>query len=257
MAEMNRIPEAAKKAPQTTQEKNESEIDLVELFYRLVEKAKYIIACALLGAVAMGAYTFFCVTPMYTATSKLYVLNSNGAAISLSDLQVGSSLASDYMEVFKNWHVHEMVIQRLGVNYSYKQLSNMVSVSNPTDTRILYITVTDADPNEAKLIADTYAQVAKEFIATTMDTEEPNLFEEALLPTSPSSPSKTKNIMLGFLLGLVIAAGVITVKFLMDDKIHSAEDIEKYVGLPTLGVMPRQATKAAAPKRGRKEDDAE
>ena len=63
--------------------------------------------------------------------------------------------------------------------------------------------------------------------------------------------------MLGFLLGLVIAAGVITVKFLMDDKIHSAEDIEKYVGLPTLGVMPRQATKAAAPKRGRKEDDAE
>ena len=49
MAEMNRIPEAAKKAPQTTQEKNESEIDLVELFYRLVEKAKYIIACALLG----------------------------------------------------------------------------------------------------------------------------------------------------------------------------------------------------------------
>ena len=102
MAEMNRIPEAAKKAPQTTQEKNESEIDLVELFYRLVEKAKYIIACALLGAVAMGAYTFFCVTPMYTATSKLYVLNSSGAAISLSDLQVGSSLASDYMEVFKN-----------------------------------------------------------------------------------------------------------------------------------------------------------
>lgn len=80
------------------------------------------------------------------------------------------------MEVFKNWHVHEMVIQRLGVNYSYKQLSNMVSVSNPTDTRILYITVTDADPNEAKLIADTYAQVAKEFIATTMDTEEPNPF---------------------------------------------------------------------------------
>ena len=43
----------------------------------------------------------------------------------------------------------------------------------------------------------------------------------------------------------------------MDDKIHSAEDIEKYVGLPTLGVMPRQATKAAAPKRGRKENDAE
>ncbi len=61
----------------------------------------------------------------------------------------------------------------------------------------------------------------------------------------------------GFLLGLVIAVGVITVKFLMDDKIHSAEDIEKYVGLPTLGVMPRQATKAAAPKRGRKENDAE
>ena len=254
MTEKNRAA-GTEKVSQAPRDKNETEIDLVELFYRLIEKAKIIIACALIGAVLMGAYTYFMVTPTYTATSKLYVLNSSGSAINLSDLQIGSYLATDYMEVFKNWHVHEMVIQQLGLSYSYNQLASMLSVSNPTNTRIMYITVTSTSPQEAKLIADTYAQVAREFIATTMDTEEPNLFEEALLPTSPSAPSKTKNIMLGFLLGFVLAAGVITVRFITDDKIRSAEDIERYVGLPTLGAMPVQENKTVAPKRSRKEGE--
>ncbi|MFQ9448332.1 MAG: hypothetical protein ACLR4A_14210 [Christensenellales bacterium] len=68
------------------------------------------------------------------------------SAINLSDLQVGNYLASDYTEVFSNWHVHEMVLERLGLDYTYSQLSNMVSVTNPQDTRILYVAVQSSDP---------------------------------------------------------------------------------------------------------------
>ena len=225
-------------------EDGEDEIDLVELMYRLLEKWKIIVLACILGALIAGVYTIFFVTPTYTATSKLYVVNAKDSAINLSDLQIGSYLTTDYTEVFSNWHVHEMVLQRLGLDYTYSQLGNMVSVKNPQDTRILYITVTSTDPQEAKDMADTYAQVAREFIAAKMDTEQPNVFEEALLPSAPSAPIKTKNVMLGFVAGLVLCCGIIVVQFLMDDRLRSVDDIEKYAQLPTLGVMPRQSKSA-------------
>ena len=229
-----------------------AEIDVVELFYRLLENIRYIIVAALIGALLSWAYTVVIVSPKYTATSKLYVLNTGDSAIALSDLQIGTYLASDYQEVFKNWHVHEMVIERLDLPYSYKTLTNMIKVTNPNNTRILYISATSTDPEEAKSIADTYAEVAREFIATTMDTREPNLFEEALRPTSPSSPSKSRNVMLGFILGFIIACGVITVKYLMDDKIHSSDDVEKYIGIPTLGMLPMQQSRGGRSKTQQK-----
>ena len=108
-------------------------------------------------------------------------------------------------------------------------------------------------------MADTYAQVAREFIAVKMDTEQPNIFEEALLPSGPSSPNKSKNVIMGFMIGLILSCGVIVAQFLMDDRLRSADDIEKYVQLPTLGIMPKQ-TKSAQPRRtankARKEKDA-
>lgn len=230
-----------------------STINLVELFYRLIEKMKWIIAAALIGALLAGVYTVFGITPMYTATSKLYVMNANDAAINLSDLQIGTYLASDYKEVFKIWHVHEMVIEKLGLPYSYEQLSGMLTITNPSDTRILYITVSSPDPDEAKSIADTYAQVSKEFIAKSMESEEPNVIEEALRPTSPSSPSKARNIMLGFLLGITLSCGVITMQFIADDRIRNSEEISRYLNLTTLGMLPMQnAKKSGRARKGKR-----
>ena len=216
----------------------ELEIDLVALAYRLLEKAKFIAAAAILGAVFAWMVTTFFTTPQYTATSKLYVMNSSESAINLADLQIGTYLTADYVEVFKNWHVHEMVIQELDLPYSYSGLSSKLKVTNPSNTRILYISFTSADPQEAKQIADTYARKAQEFIASTMDTRMPNLFEEALLPSYPSSPNKTTNMILGFMGGLLLACLLIMIEFLVDDRILNSEDIEKYLGMHVLGIMP-------------------
>lgn len=218
----------------------EMTIDLVELFYRLLDKVGYIIAASLAGAVIMLCVTIFMMTPKYQATAKLYVLNSNSTSINLSQIQLGNALALDYMQVFDNWHVHEMVKRRLGLDYTYTQLSGMVSVSNPSDTRILSIAVTSDDPQEAKDMALTYAQVAREFIAAKMDMEMPTIFEEPLLAEKPVSPSKTKNTVLGFMAGFVLACGLIVVQFLMDDRIRNADRLEKQLGLATLGMMPMQ-----------------
>ena len=240
-------------------EQEETTIDLAELFYRLLDKAKFIIVAALLGAIIAFCVTKFFMTPMYQASAKLYVLNSSGTSLNLSQIQLSSSLASDYVQVFDNWHVHEMVKRRLNLDYTYAQMGKMISVENPTNTRILKVTVQSDDPQEAADMALTYVQVAREFIAVKMDTEQPNIFEEALLPSGPSSPNKSKNVIMGFMIGLILSCGVIVAQFLMDDRLRSADDIEKYVQLPTLGIMPKQ-TKSAQPRRTanktRKEKDA-
>ena len=166
---------------------------MAELFYRLLDKAKFIIVAALLGAIIAFCATKFFMTPMYQASAKLYVLN-------MSQIQLSSSLASDYVQVFDNWHVHEMVKRRLNLDYTYAQMGKMISVENPTNTRILKVTVQSDDPQEAADMALTYVQVAREFIAAKMDMDMPTIFEEPQLPTRPYSPSTMKNTVLGFLL---------------------------------------------------------
>lgn len=221
-------------------EQTEYVIDVVELMYRLIENAKYIILASLLGMLIAGLITQFLITPKYQATSKLYVLNSTDSAINLSDFQIGTYLTSDYQEVFTNWHVHEMVIQRLGLDYTYEQIKGMITIGNPSGTRVLYITITADDPAEAKQIANEYASVAREFITVKMETKQPNVFEEALLPSAPSSPNKTRNIILGFLLGALLAISIVVIRFILDDRIRTREDIESASGLTTLTMIPMQ-----------------
>ena len=219
-----------------------TEIDLVELAIRLLDKWYWIALAAVIGLVLSGIYTFFIVTPMYESTAKLYVVNSKDSAINLSDLQIGNYLAKDYREVFNNWHVHERVLTELGLDYTYTQLNKMVSVSNPSDTRILAVTVSNPDPVEAQKMAEMYARVACEFIAVKMDQEQPNVFEEARVPILPSSPNKARNLAIGILLGALLAMAVITIQFVMDDRIRTPEDIEKILHVPTLGTVTEQAS---------------
>lgn len=224
-------------------EDTEREIDLIELGYELLDKIKYIILAAVLGLLLSAGYTYFMIVPQYEATAKLYVLNSGDSVVNLSDLQIGNYLASDYTEVFKTWEVNEMVRSNLGLDYSYGKLSSMVSVSNPEDTRILYITVKSPSPQEAMDMANEYAKVVSDYVSRIMATERPNTLSLAIMPTSPVSPKKTQNLMLGFLLGIAVAVGIIVVHFLLDDRIKSADDVLKYTGMTVLSIVPYQGAK--------------
>ena len=145
----------------TVAEPEEDEIDLYALLVRVVERWYWLLAAALVGALLAGIYSFVIAKPVYEATSKLYVLNNKDSAINLSDMQLSTYLANDYQEVFSNWHVHEMVMERLGLDYTYSEMDKKVSVTNPSNTRILYITVKSTSPVEAQQLANTYAEVAR------------------------------------------------------------------------------------------------
>ena len=222
------------------QTNSEISIDLVELLYRMLASWKLIVCMPLIFMIAAAAYTSFLVTPMYQATSTIYVLSRRDSVINMSDLQIGTALTSDYVKVFDMWEVHEAVLSNLGLSYSYGYMRNQLSVTNEPDTRMLDITVTSASPEEAAMIANEYAKVVSQYIADTMAMEKPNIMSVALVPGSPVSPNRTKNILLGFIAGFVLATGIVAVQMLFDDKYKTAEEIRKYTGMITLAIIPTE-----------------
>ncbi len=218
-------------------------IDWASLIFRLLENIHWILIAAFICAGATGLYVKTYVTPIYQATSKIYIAGSE-ATISLSDIQLGSSLATDYQEAFNIWHVHEMVDTRLGLDYSYNKLAGMVSVNSPSGSHILYINVKSVDPWEAKLLADTYAEVVQDFIAEKMELRRPQLIQVAQIPTSPVSPNIKSYIIKAFLFGGLLAAALVLFLYLLDDKIRTSDDVEKTTGLATLGILMKQEQSA-------------
>ena len=226
-------------------------IDLVELMYHVLSRIHYVLVCALVGAIIMVVQAASAV-PVYSATAKLYIVGSQGATINVSDLQLGSMLTMDYEEVFRTWEVHEMVRSQLGVDYTYSQLQSMIRISNPEDTRILYITARHSNAQMAADIANAYASAARTFILQTMDAEEPNLFSVALVPSVASVVSKASNAAKGFMLGAVLAVGVIVLLFLLDDRPRTPEHIQQAADIPTLAVIPSISKKELTAQKRRR-----
>lgn len=213
-------------------------IDLLELAKELRKKIVLIIVCAILGGAVMGVYSFFVATPIYQSTSKLYILSKTTSITSLADIQVGTSLASDYVELIKSRPVVLTVIKDMDLDMSYDAMVDSLIVENVSDTRLVKITVSDTDPERAKLIANKFAKVAKVQISNIMRTDEPTIAEAAVVKRTPVSPDKRKNILMGILIGIVLSCGYVTIRFLMDDTIKDPDDITKYLELDNLAIVP-------------------
>lgn len=255
---MSNLPQGQAKAPQNGQNAHQSsapvnEIDLIELLMRLVAGWKLIVCLALVFAIAAGVYANHTTVPMYQATSVIYIV-SRESAVNLSDLSLSAALAQDYIKIFNMWELNAEVVSRLNLPYSYSALRSMVSVRNTAGTHMLDITVTSTSPDQAAAIANAYAEVASQYIADTMLTEKPTIMSVALVPTRPINGSNTRKVMTGFLVGLALAVGWITLRMLLDDKYKTSEDIRKYTGLVTLAVVPLDdafASTKAKEKHGR------
>ena len=236
-------------------QKKTDEIDLLELFHELWKHAGVIVLSAAVLALVGFLCTQLMMTPQYVSTTKMYVLAADASqGLTNNDLQVGTQLTNDYKELIQSRPVTETVIADLKLMVGnrmmkHEELLGKLSVSNSTDTRVIAISVTDRDPYRASDIANAIRETAAKHIQDVMDVEYVKVVEDANIPTNPSSPSKSKNTILAGLLGGIVAAGVVIVRYLMNDTIQTPEDIEAYLGLSTLGSIPVAEDPTAARKR--------
>jgi capsular polysaccharide biosynthesis protein len=144
------------------------------------------------------------------------------------------------------------VISDLDLDMSTSELSGMISVETPSDSRIINITVTNPDAYLAKDLANDVRSVAAEHICSVMDLEAVNVVDEANIPTSPSSPNVPRNTILGVLLGVLVAVAFILITYLSDDTIKTPDDVERYLGVSVLSSIPVVETAEKNKKKKKK-----
>ena len=214
------------------------EIDILYLLRKLWRKKFFIIFIALVVGTVTLIGSIFLVKPKYTSTTRIYVVSKTADNITNQDLQAGSYLVNDYKEVITSSEVLSSVIDREKLSLSTGELSDMITVNIPTDTRVISIAVEDTDAQEAAEIANAVREVAAEKIKDVTKVDDVTTLEAATTPKSPSSPNIKKNSILGVLVGAFLAIVVIVVVEVLDDRVRRPEDIEEVLGMTLLGIVP-------------------
>ena len=239
-------------------ENDEITIDLMDLFQVVFKKLHLVLLAGIIAALVAVLVTKLFMTPVYTSTTKMYVLSKQDAnsAVTSSDLQAGSQLTKDYMELIKSRSVMEQVISQLQLDMSVDKLSGEITVSNTADTRILSISVENESPKLAKEIADAVRESASVQIMGAMIMgpvaalcmkQVDKLFEGKI---KPGFEMIVNNFSMG-ILGIFLALGAIVLIYILDDTIKTPDDVERYLGLTVLTSIPiASGTPAAKKVRG-------
>lgn len=219
-------------------ERKEDIIDFVQIFKSFLNHWFII----LLGTLLLGAVAFlgsvFLITPLYASTSQLYVLNKSTDTTTVSDVQTSTSLTNDYIVVVTDRPVIEEVKKKLQLDLSYREIVDKITVKNPSNSRLLNITVKDADAKLAKKMADELADVVSKFIAEKMDQAPPSVTSYGYIEDHPVSPNKKMNALIGAVIGFLLTTVTSVIRDLSKDVIMNQTDIEEKLGIFMLSAIP-------------------
>lgn len=219
-------------------------IDVQHILKSLWRRAWVMILCGILVAAIGFSVSAFLIAPEYSSYVKLYVNNSSFSlgnanfSISSSELTAAQSLVRTYGEILDSRSTLERVIEKAEVDYTWKDLSDMITYAPSNDTEIMMVTVTSEDPYEASKIANTIAQVLPVRISEIIDGASMEVVDSAVPDLEKVSPSVTRYTAVGLLLGVLLSALVLVVVALMDDTIHDEEYVLRTYDYPILGKVP-------------------
>lgn len=221
------------------QQAEEDEIDFGKIFGIILDSIHYIILSFMLGALLFNAYAYFMVHPTYQSTAKLYAVSaSEDSVVNFADLNIGQALTKDYEELIYSYPVMQEVVDELNLNMTSEQLSSLVSIINPEDTRVLKITTTTTDAHLSQDITNKLVEVIRNYLPKTMSTTKPNIVQEGLYQPKKVGPGYLKYTIVGGILFAGILCVILIIISILDDTLKTPEDIEIEFGFTPLTVIP-------------------
>ena len=220
----------------------DSEIDLKQIWLMIWNK-KWIILVVVLLFLVMGCiYSYYFVMPEYTSSTTLILAKSQGdtdGMYSTQDATLNDKLISTYREMAKSDKIINLVLQEYNIkDISVREMKEKISVTTVSDTQMLKISITDEDPKRAAIIANALAEVFIEQIPEYFNLNNAKIYQEAIVPTSPSNVNHPRDIAIAGMAGLALSVVVIVLISIIDDSIKSSKDIEDAVGLTVLAELP-------------------
>lgn len=221
-------------------EDDEIEIDMGELFAVVRHKIKWIVIIGVICGAIGFCVSYFLMTPMYKSSTKIYVLSKqNSDGMSYNDLQMSAQLAEDCASLIKSRTVTGEVIEQLQLDMTDEELAECIDIGEVSSSgRVIEISVTYPEASVAQKIADTIREVSADNFLKIMEVQAVNTVEVANIPKKPSSPSVKKYTLLGLFAGVFLSIIVVIIMHITNNKLCTRDDVEKYLGLSVLGVMP-------------------
>ena len=223
---------------------DEIEIDLQRLANAVLKRLWLVILVSLITASLCLGGTLLLITPKYQSSAMFYVNNSNisvgnvSVSMTSGDLSTSRGLVKSYIVILNTRETLVDVIDYAGVGRSVGELSQMIKAEAVDNTEIFKVTVTSTDPYEAQKIADAVSYILPKRIATIIDGTSAKVADAAVVPAKASSPSYTKNTIIGFLLGALLSVAVVVLRELFDISIRTVEDIGTVCDRPVLAAVP-------------------
>ena len=214
-------------------------IDLLEVLNAVRQHLlAVILTTVILAGVGFGVSKFL-ITPQYEASALMIVNTRQDTTSNVTSDQINSAtkLVSTY-SIIKSDTVLQQVIDNLGLSLTYEKLAERVTVSAVDDTQVMKITVKSDNPEWARQVCEQITVVSPDVILESVEAGSVKVISSAAVNPTPVSPNVGRNTMLGGVLGLVISVGIILLTVLLDNKIHTEDDIAKYLDLAVVGVIP-------------------
>ena len=207
-------------------------IDISKIFYALLTKSVYIVGIGIILALIVFIYSNFVTEKAYNSTAKLYVNSKQ------DDSATSTYLSNDYIEIITTRTVLEQVISELSLDISYEQLKKNIIVDIVDNSRIISITVMETSPIRAKRVADCVAKVSSSRISLVMNVDSVSIVQNGEVPSSPVQTSVMKLSILAFVIGVVVSSIIVIVMNMLKDTIVTTEDVEKYLKISVVGIIP-------------------
>lgn len=224
------------------EKENQITLTLSDLWSVFTTHLLPVLTAGVLTFLIVLSYSLISYKPVYKSTAMIYLLRqeSEGSAgtVSTADFSLALSTVNDCKILLTSHKVINEVINVLGMPITYGELQSMISISNPTQSRILEISITAPSPMDAKIIVDKLCTIGAESIMETLGIDQVNLVDEGTYNVKPANQMVTALTPVAALLVMVVVYGIFVLMYVLDDKIKTPDDVERYLGLTVLGLIP-------------------
>ncbi len=226
---------------------SQKNFSLADLLLASVKRWYIIVAVITVSVIATAIYTVSFVTPKYTSSAKLIILSrQTDEYFTSADFSISTHISNDFAEIIADTPVLELVAKDLNNKYSVGYLKSIVSINKPENTRLIEISVSTPDAKESKRIVDSICENAKEKLVEIMKLDSVEIIKRGEVAKTPSSPNLSNNMLFAAIIAFLITEIVIAVNFMFNSKVSSVEDVEKYLGLNVLAIIPYNPAKGKA-----------
>lgn len=219
----------------------EIEIDLSRLLTEIRKKIKFIILVGIIGGAIAFTFTNFFISKKYESSARIYLKpnTTETGSIDYNTLTANSKMVNNYMLMIQGDSILDKVTETLKLeNKGENFVKESLSVTNETDSEIIKVTARTEDPELSKDIVSAVVDQFFSDVKAKLDVKNLMIIDQAKVEETPVAPNKKINTALGILAGIAISGGIVVLRFLLDKRMHTKEDVESYLEIPVLAEIP-------------------